>query len=140
MSQGTSNADMIASELLLVINCLDEPSDDAAPLTVLLENSLNVGPGRGRATYRDQRHHWLRWLNDYQRPERPARRVYNAINCPTMLFWLAEALEVDREHLIPAINAAENAPNNQASQTAAIRRLIGWDVIYQQVAKFDALV
>ena len=130
-----SEIEMTALELVLVINRLDKPDDDTAPLTVMLENSLDVGPGRGRATYRDQKQHWLRWLNDYQRPERLARRVYNAINCPTMLYWLAEALKLDREHLLSASHAAEIAPNNQISQTAAIRRVIGWDMIFYRIAE-----
>lgn len=128
--------EMTASELALVVSGLDKPCGDTAPLTVLLENSLNVGPGRGRATYHDQKHHWVRWLSDYQRPDRPARRVYNAINCPTMLFWLAEAIGMDRESLVSAIHAAEAAPNNQISQTAAIRGSIGWDVICRKLVKY----
>lgn len=128
-----SQSEMTAWELVLIVDSLDKPDNYTAPLTVMLENSLDVGAGRGRATYLDQRHHWLRWLNDYQRPERPARNVYNAINCPTMLFWLAEALEVDRDRLLLASHAAENSPKNQTSQTAAIRNVIGWGAIHRQI-------
>lgn len=130
---------MTASELLLIVNRLDRPAEETAPLTVFLESRLDVGPGRGRATYHDQKHHWVRWLDDYQRPERPAQRVYNAINCPTMLFWLAEALGLDQMRLVSAIHAAEAAPNNQVSQTAAIRRVIGWDAILCRINECDAL-
>jgi len=128
---------MTALELALVVNVLDKPNGDTAPLTLLLENSLDVGPGRGRATYHDQKHHWVRWLNNYQRPDRPARRVYNAINCPTMLFWLAEAIGVDRGSLVSAIRAAETAPKNQVSQSAAIRKVIGWGMILQLFEVID---
>lgn len=128
---------MTASELAVYVNGLDKPCDDTAPLTVFLEDSLDVGPGRGRATYHDQKHHWVRWLNDYQRPSRSAQRVYNAINCLTMLFWLAEAIGVDREHLVLAIRVAEAAPKNQISQSAAIRSVIGWCMIYRRLVMID---
>ncbi|MEM8542169.1 MAG: hypothetical protein AAGF25_14535 [Pseudomonadota bacterium] len=135
MLSNRSEVEFTADELGQVISRLDRPDKDTAPLTTMLENSLGVGPGKGRATYRDQKHHWVRWLNDYQRPDRPAQRVYNAINCPTMLLWLGEALGVDRERVVSAIHAAENAPANQISQTAAIRGLIGWDVIHRKLVR-----
>lgn len=134
MSRASLENEMTASQFALVVNSLDKPDDDTAPLTAMLEHRLDVGPGRGRATYCDQKHHWTRWLNDYQCPDRPAKRIYNAINCPTMLFWLAEAVGVERNCLSSAIHAAEAAPNNQISQTAAIRRVIGWGSICQQLA------
>lgn len=137
MSPVSLETEITALQLALVVNSLEKPDDDTAPLTAMLENSLDVGPGRGRATYHDQKHHWTRWLNDYQCPDRPAKRVYNAINCPTMLFWLAEAVGVERRCLVSAIHAAEAAPSNQISQTAAIRRVIVWGSICHQLAVID---
>lgn len=137
MASIPSEIEMTSSELSLIINSLERPDDETAPLTHMLQNSLAVGPGRGRATYRDQRHHWLRWLNEHQRPERRARRIYNSINCPTMIFWLAEAIGMDRERLVSAIHAAEAAPKNQVSQSAAIRRVISWDMIFQLFEVID---
>lgn len=137
MNGDKSETELMALDLLEAVNYLDAPTDRTAPLTSALEKRLNVGPGRGRATYCDQKHHWTRWLNDYQRPDRPAQRVYNAINCPTMLFWLAEAIGVDRERLVLATHAAEAAPKNQVSQTAAIRSLISWSLIHHRLVVID---
>lgn len=121
------------SELLEVIERLPIPTEHSAPFTTKLEQELDVGPGRGRATYKDQKHHWTRWLTEYQSSDRPAVKIYNSINCPTMLFWLAEALEADEQLLGRAVSAAVSSRSNQISQTAAIRRVLPW-------SKIEALV
>lgn len=126
-----SHSDMDAKTLLGLVESLDVPSDDAAPLTIQLETALGVGPGYGRATYRDQRHHWMRWLLEYQSPDRSARRIYNSLNCPPMVFWLAEAAGADRFLLEAATHAVLLAPSNQAAQSAAVRRVMPWSLIYQ---------
>lgn len=120
---------MTGSELLEMIERLPIPTEKSAPLTTKLEQHLDVGPGRGRATYNDQKHHWTRWLTEYQPSDRPAVKIYNSINCPTMLFWLAEALGKDRVKLRVAYNAALTAAVNQPAQSAAIRRSMPWSEI-----------
>ena len=125
---------MQVRQLLEIIETLPVPTEASAPLITRLENDLEIGPGRGRATYRDQKHHWTRWLTEYHYPEKSARRVYNAINCPPMVFWLAEALRVEPLLLERASKSARTAPVNQASQSAVIRKFLAWSLIEQEVA------
>ncbi|MEP3895683.1 MAG: hypothetical protein ABJN52_17025 [Litorimonas sp.] len=120
------NINLSAAVLLAAVEQLEVPTISSAPVTVRLEHSLRVGPQYGRATYRDQKHHWTRWLGDYQPPDKSARRIYNAINCPTMLIWLSEGFGIRRGLLERASLAAQVAPPTQPSQTAAIRRLLPW--------------
>lgn len=120
---------MLAAQLLAVIGRLDAPTLLNAPLTTELQHTLGVGPGSGRATYRDQKHHWVRWLSQYQSPERSARAIYNTINCPPMLFWLAEASGAPKDKLVAAFKCAVIAPPNQPSQTAAIRRVLPFETV-----------
>lgn len=120
---------MTGSELLDAIERLPIPTEQSAPLTAKLERDLGVGPGRGRATYKDQKHHWTRWLTEYQPSDRPAVKIYNSINCPTMLFWLSEALNVDEQLLRRAVSSAMSSRSNQISQTAAIRQVLPWFTI-----------
>jgi len=126
---------MNANQLLMTIAGLEPPDMCTAPLTLQLENALKVGPGRGRATYRDQKHHWERWLRDYQRPDRLARRIYNSINCPPMVLWLAEAAGTERPLLEVATRAALRAPSSQAAQSAAVRREVTWGLVYRALSE-----
>ena len=52
-----------------------------------------------------------------------------------MLFWLSEALEVDRGKLLMAVYAAVSAPNNQATQAAAVRGCLPWEEIEEAIEK-----
>jgi hypothetical protein len=102
-----------------------------------LEQALGEGIGFG-AWYSSQKEHWLGWLGEYDGPgaygrqtgkARGARYVYNHIQCAPMLFWLAEALEVEENALDAAFEAVLAAPKRNASLCAALRRVIPWDVV-----------
>jgi hypothetical protein len=123
------DVDLSAAELLAAVERLEVPTLSNAPITTNLENRLKVGPKYGRATYRDQKHHWTRWLKEYQPPDKSARRIYNAINCPTMLLWLSEGFGIERDLLEEAANDASASPPKQPSQTAAIRRILQWSLL-----------
>lgn len=118
-----------AERLLKIVWKLDTPAHEVVPLTLQLEKALSVGPMFGRASYKDQKHHWVRWLSRYQSPERSARSIYNAINCPPMLFWLAEASGASQDKLVAAFNSAVAAPPNQPAQTATIRKVLPFETV-----------
>lgn len=120
--------------LLVVVSTLDHDT----PLTRELERLLKVGPRYGAAKYMHQKHHWETWLATYldphltrraYRPRTGAEAVYNRLNCPPMVFWLAEALGVQHEALRLAFDAALDAPLNQTSQAAAIRARLPWAMV-----------
>jgi hypothetical protein len=85
-------------------------------------------PQRG-AWFRDQREHWIGWLTEHeQRGTRSAGLVYDRIQAPAMLIWLAEAAGVDRGILADVIDRAASLSHHSA-RCNAIRRDIPWSVI-----------
>ncbi len=83
----------------------------------------------------DQRKHWIGWLGEYSEPgyyNRKdtkvvlAERVYNRINCPPMLIWLAEAVGIPSKQIKAATTAALEANKAFPSQCSAIRQIIPW--------------
>lgn len=136
------SSEFFAHDLLRLV----ERQDSNAPLTKQLEDALHVGPGYGRAWYRTQREHWLRWLEEYHTagpyersptPRTQAQVVYSRIICPPMVFWLAETFGVDHRLLSTAHVTAVAAPKNQASQSGAIRSVLPWDVVYVRIRERD---
>ncbi|WP_205910816.1 hypothetical protein [Paroceanicella profunda] len=112
--------------------------DPGTPQHQELAAALREGAGYGKAWYRHQKEHWLGWLAEYDGPgaygrtpdmSRDARYVYNHIQCAPMLFWLAEALQVEQQKLSAAFDAVLAAPKRNASQCAALRRHIPWEDI-----------
>jgi hypothetical protein len=78
--------------------------------------------------YQSQKEHWLGWLAEYDGPAAYNRKtyggrsdeyVYNHINCPPMLLYLAEAAGVPRSRLSAAVRSALAAPG---TQPATVRR------------------
>lgn len=103
-----------------------------------LEQALQEGVGFGNAWYDSQKEHWLGWLAEYDGPgaygrqtgnSRDARYIYNHIQCAPMLFWLAEAVEIPAGTLEQAFNDIVTAPEKNASQCSAFRKLIPWKMI-----------
>ena len=108
------------------------PSDDPVALGT---------PGYNR--YVTQRDHWLGWLDPRSgtgtypradRPERDARDVYNRIVEPRMLLWLADAAGVPQTRLDAAKEAAREK-TKLASQSAAIRSHIPWEIMAEQLSR-----
>lgn len=129
---------MDADQLLTHI----EPLPADTPLLRVLEQELQVGVGYGRAWYKSQKQHWVRWLSDYSspgpygrrpKPRTPAQRVYNRLMCPPMVFWLAEASGVPDRRLLAAFECAVQAEANCARQTAAIRKVIPWGRVHAEL-------
>lgn len=140
-----ANSEFCSKDLLQVVRDLN----CRAPLTTKLEEALKVGPGYGHAWYSSQREHWLRWLEEYPtagpygrnaQESTRAKVVYNRVNCPPMVFWLAEAVGVDNVSLTAAHVSALAAPRNQASQAGAIRSKLTWDIVFLRLSERKVLL
>ena len=88
--------------------------------------------------HRDQKTHWLRWLSTFESAQ-PAARVYNAIQCPHMLVYLAWALDIDRERLGRAIRMFPFDPKeldrNCGRQCRQVRALFPWPEIEARLSR-----
>jgi len=92
--------------------------------------------------YTSQKEHWMRWLSEYNGPGaygrktssgRTAEFVYNHINCPPMVLWLAEAAGVPKKEILDAKRSALSGGRNRGSHCALIRKAIPWSVIEEQL-------
>jgi hypothetical protein len=93
------------------------------------------------------REHWLGWLKHYNSSGHYGRKnvnvidakiVYNRIVCPPMLLWLPEAVRVSKALIKEAFSAAlERA--TLASQSAAIREVIPWEIVEEKVLQTRAV-
>jgi hypothetical protein len=114
------------------------------PITSTFERALAA---RGRwdnadVWYRSQKQHWLGWLSEYNGPgyygrknsHRSAQFIYNHILCPPMVLWLAEATGVSKRTVVDAKEASLSAAPTLAAQSAAIRRVIPWQMIERCLA------
>jgi hypothetical protein len=93
--------------------------------------------------YKSQQQHWLGWLGEYNGPgyygrknsHRSAEFAYNHIVCPPMVLWLGEATGIPKATVAKAMRAGLAAGRSLASQSAAIRQVIPWDAIQNQLEK-----
>jgi hypothetical protein len=92
--------------------------------------------------YTSQKEHWLGWLSEYDGPgayDRKTRRgrsaqfVYNHINCPPMLLWLAEAIGVPKATVLVAKRSALATCKTRGGHCAAIRGIIPWQAIEERI-------
>jgi hypothetical protein len=98
---------------------------------------------RGRAKYTTQKQHWLGWLSGYHGPgyygrknwHRSAEFAYNHIVCPPMVLWLAEASGVPKARVAEAKQSALSSSPQLQAQSAAIRRIIPWEMIEVRLAR-----
>lgn len=90
---------------------------------------------------RDQKTHWLRWLSNFE-PSHPASRVYNAIQCPHMLVYLAWALDVDRDRFGRALRVFPFDPKeldkNCGGQSRQVRALFPWEEIEDGLSRIPS--
>jgi hypothetical protein len=109
------------------------------PITDSFEGALRKHGrwGTKPVWYVSQKQHWLGWLTEYDSPGYYGRKnrgqsaefAYNHINCPPMVLWLAEASGVPRAKVAKAKQAALSAKPHLLTQSAAIRRIIPWEMI-----------
>ena len=98
-------------------------------------------PHRPKPWYRSQKQHWLGWLAGYNGPgfyrrarwDRSAGYVYNHIQCPPMLLWLAEASGVSRARIQRAKAAALVAGIHHGPSSAALRSHVPWYAVEQNL-------
>ena len=91
-----------------------------------------------RPWYKTQKQHWIGWLSEYSGPgahgatnrKYLGEYAYNRIVCPYMLLWLAEASGVPKAKVVAAKRSAEFAGSYFAAQSAAIRKIIPWQMIH----------
>jgi len=92
--------------------------------------------------YSSQKEHWMGWLSEYDGPGfygrkswsgRTAEFVYNHINCPPMVLWLAEAARVPKKDLLAAKRSALSGRPNRGSHCAVIRKAIPWSIVEEQL-------
>ena len=125
--------------LYTIISTLDPDT----PLHKKMEAALRMGPEYGKAKYENQKHHWLTWLMTYDDPSCLRRQyrsrtgaelVYNRLNCPPMVFWLAEAIGTPRGCLLAAFDACLVASKNTAAQAASVRKHLPWNKLEDRLS------
>ncbi len=91
--------------------------------------------------YKTQKEHWLGWLKYYNTEgaygrqagmNRDARYAYNHIVEPKMLLWLIPAAGV-KPALVRAARSAAKGPKTMMAQSAAIRRVVPWDMLAERL-------
>jgi hypothetical protein len=81
--------------------------------------------------------HWLGWLKGYSGKgyynrknwHRSAEFVYNHINCPPMVLWLGETSGIQKRKVLEARRAALSTAPSLPALSAAIRKVIPWEMI-----------
>jgi hypothetical protein len=116
--------------------------DERQPIAERLEREIGRRhPHRAEPWYRSQKQHWLGWLREYDGPgfygrsrwDRSAEFVYNHIQCPPMLLWLAEASGLPKARLLRAKAAALAVGDHHGTSTAAVRSLLPWETVEQNL-------
>lgn len=80
---------------------------------------------------------WLRWLANYEdpsraTPDRSAEFIYNALQIPEWIVWLAAASGIDRGLIDKAAIAIDRQQPRQ-TQAAAVRRILPWALLSEHV-------
>jgi predicted restriction endonuclease len=76
---------------------------------------------------------WLHWLSNYEdlsrtTPDRSAEFIYNALNVPEWIVWLAAASGIDRQ-LVQAATDSIDRQEFRQTQAAAVRRILLWSLM-----------
>lgn len=89
--------------------------------------------------------HWLGWLDTFKNEgyckrkhfgNVRAKSVYNALQCPSMLIWLAEASNVPNTVIQESLTGIE--PNSHlATMCGRIRRKLTWELIEKHLVEFN---
>ena len=92
--------------------------------------------------YKPNKEHWIGWLSDYggpgyygrKNPNRHASFIYNHINSPPMLLWLAEAAGVSKD-LVEAACRVQHGMKSKPSVCALICRVLPWEIVEAHLLK-----
>ncbi|MEH2497859.1 putative restriction endonuclease [Bradyrhizobium sp. AZCC 1678] len=101
-----------------------------------LLSAISVLPDQNRLLPRPYKQQWLDWLSGYDGPgfygrensDRTARFIFNRLNNPAMILWLAEASGVDQTLIRQAARFPRTNANKQ-TQAASVRNIISWEII-----------
>ena len=115
------------------------------PITTGFERALDkVGIWSLRKfKYASQKEHWLKWLAEYDGPgyygrkkrHQSAEFAYNHIVCSPMVLWLGEASGVQKSKVLEGKRAALSSSPQLQAQSAAIRKVIPWEMIEGRLDK-----
>ena len=97
-----------------------------------LPDKVNLG-------LRSQRGRWIRWLAGYYREgyaqrDRSAEFIYNALNNPEMMIWLAAACGAQQSLLAAATDAIDRNASRM-TQAASVRRILPWSLVSRYLAQ-----
>jgi hypothetical protein len=121
-----------------------------APITESFDRKLAAqgqehrNPWWTKSGDKSHKKHWLTWLADQSGPGyknrksrgvKEARSVYNHINCPPMLLWLIEASKIRKPLVKKAEKAALQTKKSFPSQSAAIRKVVPWEMVELSLSK-----
>lgn len=88
---------------------------------------------------------WLYWLNTFNSEGYYKRKrfgdvrvksIYNSLQCPNMLIWLAEACNVENTLILNSIASVEEN-KHLASVCGSIRRILTWEVVEKHLVEFN---
>jgi hypothetical protein len=76
---------------------------------------------------------WLSWLSEYEDPprttlNRSARLIYNALNVPEWIIWLAAECGIDDSTISKAVTSIRTNDSRMA-KAAAARRILPWALV-----------
>lgn len=121
--------------LLAHINKLDEKS---SVLNSYSKALAERGHEEREVWYTTQKEHWQGWLKEYtgkgaydrKNWNRDARFIYNHVNCPSMLLWLAEASSIKKSLVTKAKDAAlAIIDESKPTKCRSIRQVINWEMV-----------
>ena len=118
------------------------------PITTEFERVLNRTAtwSNSNVWYDSQKEHWLGWLSEYsgtghygrKNSHRSAEYAFNHIVCPPMVLWLGEALGIPKAKVAAAKRAAMSAGPHLPAKSAAIRKILPWEMIEVRLNKHHA--
>jgi ribosomal protein S27AE len=109
-------------------NCHDGVTGISINLPIQSHNDLLRAIQRLHAEKKNDKDVWLRWLSKYPNQNRSAEFIYNALNHPGMMIWLAGAAGIDRRLIREAVDAIDDT-TTRMTQAATIRRYLPWVLI-----------
>lgn len=114
---------------------------DNSKKTNELNKKLGILSPSPKAWYKNQKEHWIGWLQDYptggaygrKNSKRDAEYIYNHIQNISMLFWLCEAAGVSNSVLNKAIKNIVST--SERKQCGALREVIPWPILEKSLSK-----
>lgn len=117
------------------------------PRTDALQKRIKIGVGYHNKWYRSQKEHWLGWIVFQEHKAREikrdiaaitARQRWSGLNCIPMMFWLAEAVELDNSLLDQAygvaVEEAKVITHDCPRHGKAMRGVLAWENIEEGLA------